>query len=62
MSFESGTSSFIFEVNDDDQFEDKEFFIMLIGDDAQCAVLVEIQDNDGRYRIKTSKFHHFFLF
>lgn len=51
VSFESGTSSFIFEVNDDDQFEDKEFFIMLIGDDAQCAMLVEIQDNDGRYRI-----------
>lgn len=59
ISFDSGISSLIVEVNDDDQYEDNEFCIMLIGDDAQCAMLVEIRDNDGRYEFKASKFYTF---
>ena len=42
-----GTSSFIISVEDDHIYENEKLFVVLIGDSPECAIPLQILDNDG---------------
>ena len=42
-----GASSFIISVEDDNIYENEKVFVVLIGDSPECAILLQILDNDG---------------